>query len=108
MYYAVIDIAELIDHFNIPTDTIEEVTAAWGEGEDSYGVCLTTLDGYYLLAYDDTCWPDRKDHFSCYHRLEKEYSPNDIWLDQWDWEDNPTDIARWLEEGGLLEDAHEY
>lgn len=106
MEYNVLDIAELIDHFNIETDTIEEVTAAWGE-EESYGLCLTTTDGYFLLVYDSALFKSKSGFFA-QESSDKPYNPKDLWLDIEEWEEEPTDITRWLEEGGRLDDAHMY
>ena len=103
--YSVLDIAELIYHYNIPVDEIEAVTAAWGDG-DQYGVCLTTRDEYLFIIY-------RPNSAFIYNTFllkskDKPFEANEKTIGLDEWVDDPTDIAQWLEAGGLLEDAHEF
>jgi hypothetical protein len=99
MEYEVLDVAELIDFFNIQTDRIEECTSVWGDG-DELVLCLTTIDNYL--------WLERRPD-GAYIEFQDDESFDKYMPDHFDdYVTSPFDVNSWLADGGELDNAHEY
>ena len=102
MEYAVSDFVELIEEFNIDPLNVDNVSAGWGDnfgGNWCGGFCLETEYGQYYLIIKELDGSTSMDS-----NFDKPYDPCH---QTEEYEQNPTDIARWIREG-CPEDVYSY
>lgn len=95
MYYSAIDFHDSLLECEFDPHSIDRVTSAWGQEEDPWsgGFCFETFDREYFRLVK------HEDGSATLEKGEQELDPPIE-----DYEDNPSDLQHWVEEGSPEED----
>jgi hypothetical protein len=108
--YTRYDFSESMDRATITPDKIKSVIAAWGRSTEGYGewsggFVLELKDGQYAYLTgwcDTTGWGCQDgasvDYFAALPDY-KDFKCNSYDEDKPEWDENPADLNKWLEEG---------